>query len=154
MLYNAHLIQPDGQFQVMPFHSRSELMAKRQAVWFLNNDVSRPEKVEIYVDGSETPIYTKGKSLTVEQFAKVLVEVETKTRIGANGQLKRVAELLEKSLREVQAFAKKHAVEIGKALGKKVEYRASDYDASGRGAFGRLGGGRKAHYSPAHLYVE
>ena len=92
-------------------------------------------------------------NITVPKFVEALIHVETRTFVGYQGQLRRVADLLACSLRETQCFAKKHAKEIGEAMGKLVEYTGADYDASGRGAFGRLGGGRRAHYSRAHLSI-
>ena len=91
--------------------------------------------------------------LELHAFAEALFEVETKTRVGVRGQLRRVAELLGCSRQLATAFARKNAREIGVVLGKRVEYRAADYDASGRPIFSSQLG-RKGHYSAAHLWVE
>jgi len=60
----------------------------------------------------------------------------------------RVRELLvPMSQREVCAVLRTHMVLINSVLGTTYRYVGASYAPSGRGAFGRLGGGHRGHYS-------
>lgn len=53
------------------------------------------------------------------------------------------------------AIARRYPNEIAEAIGAKAgAYRKAEYTSSGRGAFGRLGGGGKSHYSHPFLVLE
>jgi len=67
-------------------------------------------------------------------------------------RLDKSAERTVGSTRTVYSIARRYPSELAHALGwNSGEYEGSSYAASGCGAFGRLGGGRRAHYNEPTL---
>jgi len=58
------------------------------------------------------------------------------------------------SVREMSAICRHHLDKVAAHLGGiALSYRKGEYEGSGRGAFGRLSGGRRAHYSKPGLVI-